>query len=171
MPDGTTTPRFGDPRLPKRFWEKVRIDPDGCWRWTAAKTRNGYSKVGWQGKTPTAHGLLYRLLVSEVDGVQIDHTCHDPEFCKDGNECPHRLCVNPAHLRLVSHAENMDVSRARRVKSEQTHCKHGHAFSEKNTYVNPKNGHRVCRTCYRGSYSKRAEHKRQRRAEDSRYGR
>ena len=27
---------FGDTRLPKRFWDKVQIDPDTCcWEWTA----------------------------------------------------------------------------------------------------------------------------------------
>lgn len=28
-----------------------------------------------------------------------------------------------------------------------THCKHGHLYDEKNTYIAPKTGYRSCRTC------------------------
>jgi sugar lactone lactonase YvrE len=31
---------FGDPRLPLRFWEKVQVDPSGCWIWTSTKYRS-----------------------------------------------------------------------------------------------------------------------------------
>jgi len=30
---------------------------------------------------------------------------------------------------------------------EWTRCKNGHEFTEENTYINPSNGHRRCRTC------------------------
>ena len=33
QPDSTTPPLFGDPRLPARFWEKVEVQPNGCWLW------------------------------------------------------------------------------------------------------------------------------------------
>lgn len=170
MPDGNTTPNFGDRRLPQRFWDKVRIESNGCWHWTASTTPNGYSKFGWQGKTPNAHRVAYRVLVEEISSdVHLDHMCHDPKTCTTWTECTHRLCVNPAHLRAGAAADNMSKSRARRIKSEQTHCKNGHPFSEENTYRSPK-GHRVCRTCYRASYGRRAEHKRKRRAADPTYG-
>jgi hypothetical protein len=174
MPEDTTPARFGDPRLPQRFWDKVRIDPDGCWRWTAATTPNGYSKIGWQGKTPNAHRLAYQLLVGELStGAHLDHTCHDPKVCKVGSECSHRLCVNPAHLKAGTRADNMREGRALRAKSERTTCRNGHPFTEENTYTPPGKDrkYRVCRTCYRASYERRAEYKRKRRAIDPTYGR
>jgi ribosome modulation factor len=30
---------------------------------------------------------------------------------------------------------------------DRTHCPHGHEYNQKNTYVHPKTGHRICRTC------------------------
>jgi hypothetical protein len=39
--------------------------------------------------------------------------------------------------------------------AKRTHCIHGHEFSEENTYVNPKNGYRTCRTCSSASQRRR----------------
>lgn len=37
------------------------------------------------------------------DDLQIDHLCHtDDPGCLGGNDCPHRRCVNPAHLEPVT---------------------------------------------------------------------
>lgn len=33
------------------------------------------------------------------------------------------------------------------VNARKTHCDHGHALDEVNTYVRKDNGNRVCRTC------------------------
>jgi len=120
VPKASTAAKFGDPRLPSRFWEKVAVQPDGCWRWTAAKNRNGYSKFFWNGTTPSAHAVAYKALIGDLrEGFQVDHRCHDPNTCR-GEECLHRLCVNPAHLAAVTRAENMSIGRARRAKSEKT---------------------------------------------------
>ena len=85
-----------------RFHEKYAIDPDtGCWNWTAAVSR-GYGYVTRQrGKPVRAHRFAYEHFVCEIpDGMMVLHSCHNA------------LCVNPAHLHLGTHAENMAEMRA-----------------------------------------------------------
>jgi hypothetical protein len=35
------------------------------------------------------------------EGHEPDHLCHDPAVCKLGDDCPHRACGNPAHMKAV----------------------------------------------------------------------
>lgn len=145
MPDGTTTPRFGDPRLPKRFWDKVRADPDGCWRWTASTWR-GYGRTSHEGKVSDAHRVSYRMLIGEIaPGLVIDHMCHEPISCSGGNDCPHRCCVNPAHMEIKTNSENTSRGRVSNRYSRRTECSHGHPFTVENTRVY--RGARYCLTC------------------------
>lgn len=44
-----------------------------------------------------------------------------------------------------------------RLGRRETHCKHGHAFTDENTYVNPGTGRRRCRTCQRRIDRERGE--------------
>lgn len=172
MPEGTTPPSFGDHRLPQRFWEKVRVDSDGCWRWTASTTSNGYGKMYWNGKLLASHRISFETLIGQIPaGAQLDHTCHDPNLCKVSGPCHHRPCVNPSHLKPGTQFDNMAKGRARNTKREQTHCKNGHEFSEENTYITPSTGLRSCRTCYQNRYPERAKRKRERRVADPSYGR
>ena len=60
--------------------------------------------------------------------MQIDHRCHTDAVasgeCDGGDDCPHRKCVNPAHLEMISAAENtFGQNHANRNK---THCPKGH---------------------------------------------
>lgn len=147
MPEGTTTPRFGDARLPQRFWDKVRVDPDGCWRWTAF-CNLGYGQYHLHGKGVGAHVASYRFLVAEIPaGYEVDHLCHVPDKCQAVYDCPHRRCVNPSHLKAVTSRANVlrgnTVTRANAIK---THCVNGHEFSTENTRVD-KRGRRACKIC------------------------
>lgn len=97
-----------------RFWSKVRKsdDSDGCWFWTERTDARGY---GAFYTTQTAHGgpskahrWAYELLIGPIpDGKYLDHTCHKPTRCAGGVDCPHRRCVNPAHLEPVTNEENL----------------------------------------------------------------
>lgn len=123
----------GDDRLPERFWSKVTVSEDGCWLWIGAKLNDGYGLRKREGRTWLAHRDAYEHLVGPIpDDLETDHLCRVRE------------CCNPAHLELVTHAENL-----RRRSEAQTHCKHGHEFTEANTYRRKTDGARSCRECGR----------------------
>ena len=110
------SPTFGDPRLPARFWAKVnengpvpahRPDLGPCWEWTGTRNRNGYGKF-WDGsKKAWVHRWAFEALIGPIpDGLECDHLCHNGAGCLGGPSCPHRTCVNPAHIEPVTHAVN-----------------------------------------------------------------
>ncbi len=42
--------------LAERFWSKVnKAAGDGCWEWTACKSKDGYGLFGMDGKLRLAH--------------------------------------------------------------------------------------------------------------------
>ena len=93
-----------------RWWFYVDRHGDGeCWPWTGHLDTNGYG-VLWsseEGRLVKAHRWGYERFVEPIpDGLMPDHTCHDPEFCRLGSECPHRRCVNYRHLEPVTNREN-----------------------------------------------------------------
>ena len=138
----------------ERWAEKVDVTP-GCWFWTACLSPAGYGQFGVGSRTDGsdrlvyAHRFSYEQYVGSIpNGLEIDHACCDPAWCK-GGVCPHRSCVNPTHLEAVTRRENIargnhPTARARRLNE----CYRGHPYNEKNTYVGP-NGKRVCRVCAR----------------------
>lgn len=93
--------------LAERFWSKVdRGSPASCWEWLGSKSR-GYGYIGTPaGKNVPAYRLSYNLAYGPIlDAMEIDHMCHNPS------------CVNPAHLRMVTKAENLQNLRGPRVDS------------------------------------------------------
>jgi len=134
-----------------RFMEKVRPLPNGCWEWTAATTKDGYGRFG----TQKAHRWIYEQMIGPIPpGRTIDHTCHsgDPT-CELGSQCPHRRCVNPAHMQIVTPRENFAMRRKPGPKkgskmTPRTRCLKGHPLTEANIYISP-DGRRRCRICKR----------------------
>lgn len=94
--------------ISERFWDKVnRGNPTECWPWVAAKSSTGYGQLCIDGKTRKAHRVAYELQVGPIPvGMQIDHRCFN------------RCCVNPAHLRAVTHKQNMENHQGARRNSK-----------------------------------------------------
>lgn len=122
---------------------------DGCWVWTGFVGEKGYGRSRYLGRKMGAHRASYLLFVGPIPtDLQIDHDCHNrDEACVDGNGCPHRRCVNPAHLILRTPLQNVMEGRTpARANAAKTHCPQGHPYDAANTYVYP-NGGRACRRC------------------------
>lgn len=94
-----------------RFFSKIDKRLDDCWIWTASKGSNGYGVFSYQcckenrRRSVNAHRLAYLI----EHGVQPGSlfVCH---------QCDVRLCVNPDHLFLGTHSDNMlDASRKGRL--------------------------------------------------------
>ncbi len=80
-----------------RFFDKVNITRH-CWLWSAAKYRNGYGAFSFCGGNIKAHRFSYELFVGPIEmGKLILHR----------RECGNRNCVNPNHLYMGTHRDNM----------------------------------------------------------------
>ena len=105
---------------------------EDCWKWQRGHDGRGYSVVTHDGKCRKVHRILYELYIGPIaKGMEIHHKC--------GN----KGCVRPAHLQAVTRSEHMKITRAE--LGSVTHCIHGHAFDEANTYHYK--GMRFCRAC------------------------
>jgi len=117
-----------------RFQKYIELDLlEGCWLWQGAINHDGYGLFWHEEKMRGAHRTAFEHWNGKVlEGLELDHLCRN------------RQCVNPDHLEIVTHKEN--VQRGRSFLGEKTHCPQGHPYSGENLVIRL-NGRRTCKIC------------------------
>jgi hypothetical protein len=96
----------------------ARVDQSGdCWIWLGhVSPTTGYGTARFEGRNTSAHRVAYTLLVGPIPpGLEIDHLCHSrDQMCPGDITCPHRRCIKPSHLELVTRQVNT-LRRYRRI--------------------------------------------------------
>lgn len=91
----------------QRLWEKVEVQPSGCWLWQGATDDRGYGVMrvdndfGLQ-ETMRVHRVSYLAFRDDIpEGMSVLHHCDTPR------------CVNPEHLFCGFQAANMADMRSK----------------------------------------------------------
>lgn len=123
-----------------QFWSHIRPGAS-CWLWRGPVWgSNGYGRMTFNGRRQKAHRIIYQMLGGIIPpGYHVLHRCDQPR------------CVNPEHLFLGTHADNMadlvSKGRARNWCTGVAQCKRGHVFTPDNTRLDGRG--RQCRACDR----------------------
>lgn len=94
------------------FWSNPDPDSD-CILWAAALNNDGYGSVYWEGKCRKAHRMAWQAVHGPIpEGMCVCHRCDRPS------------CVNPDHLFLGTHRDNMHdmLKKGRRASTIGSKC-------------------------------------------------
>lgn len=131
------------PRHPEQVIRAAILEVGECWIWQRSKCVDGYGKMN-NRLFPTetlAHRISYRIFNGAIPaGTEIDHLCRN------------RACVNPKHLCVLPHLENVRRGvrlRERHRNAKKTHCLRGHPLIGANLIRETWRGRtmRKCRAC------------------------
>ena len=98
----------------------------GCWLWTGTSrgpdSNHKYGSIGVNGRHKYAHRVSYFEFIGPFD-----------EKLDVLHKCDTSLCINPQHLRLGTHKENMNdcKEKGRNPKyKKRLFCSNGHNYDE-----------------------------------------
>lgn len=114
-----TMPAKYTPKNIKHFWKHVnkngsipthRLELGQCWEWTASCHKTSrYGRFKFQGLYRQAHRVSWEIANDQIpDGLFVLH------------KCDNRKCVNPSHLFLGTHQDNMDDMVAKKRNQKNT---------------------------------------------------
>jgi hypothetical protein len=84
------------PELLRRILKFKEVDANGCWIWTGARWKStGYAGLWVHGKFLKVTRLLMWMQGNEIEGLEACHRCNV------------KLCINPDHLYMATHRQNV----------------------------------------------------------------
>jgi len=81
----------------RRLYKGAKKTESGCWEWQGQAGSSGYGQIKAFGKMVSCHRLSFELHNGPIqDGLEVMHSCDN------------RRCINPDHLSLGTHQQNID---------------------------------------------------------------
>lgn len=112
-----------------------------CWNCSLAPNAKGYTNISIRGRTFRTHRVMWELDCGPIpDGETIDHLCRN------------KVCINPAHMEVVSVKENNSRAVPYRWRTggsaKRAICKRGHDLTTSGARA-PDGGCLACKLAWR----------------------